>query len=175
MKLLSVTLLMTFLCSCSHQSIEEYSQNKPAFDVEAFFAGELEAHGVIKNRSGKVTRYFTANISANWVDGVGTLEEIFHFNDGELQQRTWTLTPFERGYKAAANDVIGQNIALVEGNAMQLNYRLTITYKGKPLELSVEDWMWRIDHSTVLNESTLRKWGFKVGSIQLVIRKKAVP
>ncbi len=31
--------------------------------------------------------------------------------------------------------------------------------------------MWQVDNKVLLNESTLRKWGFKVGSIQLVIVK----
>lgn len=159
------------LSSCSSTSIDDYTKNSPVFDPTQFFNGSLSAHGVLKNRSGKVTRYFNASIKAFWVNGVGTLEERFVFDDGEVQFRTWTLTPNGEGYNATAGDVIGTGTADVSGNAMKLDYTLEITYKNSPMQLQVEDWMWQVDNKVLLNESTLRKWGFKVGSIQLVIVK----
>lgn len=160
------------LSSCSTTEIDDYASNQPTLAPQAFFNGPLSAHGVLKDRSGKVTRYFNASINAYWKDGVGTLEEKFIFDDGEVQFRNWTLTPTATGsYAATAGDVIGTGKAQVKGNAMQLNYVLEINYKGSPLQLQVDDWMWQVDSKTLLNESTLRKWGFKVGSIQLVIVK----
>lgn len=170
-KMLFVSGLMLMLTSCSTTSIDDYASNQPALTPQAFFNGPLTAHGVLKDRSGKVTRYFNATINAYWKDGVGTLEEKFIFDDGEIQYRNWTLTPAGNGFDATAGDVIGTGKAQVSGNAMQLKYVLEIQYKGSPLQLQVDDWMWLVDNKTLLNESTLRKWGFKVGSIQLVIVK----
>ncbi len=170
-KLLFVSGLMLMLSSCSTTSIDEYASNQPRLDPQAFFNGQLSAHGVLKDRGGKVTRYFNASINAYWQNGIGTLEEKFIFDDGEIQYRNWTLTPTAKGYAATAGDVIGTGTAQIKGNAMQLNYVLEIDYKGSPLQLNVDDWMWQVDNKTLLNESTLRKWGFKVGSIQLVIIK----
>lgn len=163
--------LILMLCSCSTTSLDDYAQNKPVLDPQVFFDGDLSAHGVLKNRSGKVTRYFNATIKAYWVDGVGTLEEKFTFDDGEIQYRTWTLTPTNEGYAATAGDVEGTGKADVKGNAMKLDYVLNVNYKGSAIGIAVEDWMWLLDQNTLLNESTLRKWGFKVGSVQLVIKK----
>lgn len=171
-KLLLISGLLLMLSSCSTHSIDDYASNPLRLDLQHFFNGQLTAHGVLKNRSGEVTRYFNATINAYWKDGVGTLEEKFIFDDGEIQYRTWTLTPSADGYAATAGDVIGTGKALVRGNAMQLNYVLEINYKGSPLQLQVDDWMWQVDNKVLLNESTLRKWGFKVGSIQLVIIKQ---
>lgn len=159
------------LTSCSTTSVNDYATNLPPLNPSQFFNGDLSAHGVLKDRSGKVTRYFNATIHAHWKNGVGTLEERFVFDDDEIQYRTWTLTPSTTGYAATAGDVIGTGSAQVKGNAMQLHYVLEINYKGSPLQLQVDDWMWQVDNNTLLNESTLRKWGFKVGSIQLVIIK----
>jgi hypothetical protein len=159
------------LASCSTKLIDDYANNQPALDLHQFFKGSLSAHGVVKDRSGKVMRYFNATIDAHWDNGVGTLEEKFVFDDGEIQYRNWTLTPTDKGYAATAGDVIGTGSARVKGNAMQLDYVLEIKYNGKPLQLNVEDWMWQVDDKTLLNESILRKWGFKVGSVQLVIVK----
>lgn len=158
--------------SCSQQNLNLYQNREPAFIAEDFFQGHLTAHGILKNRSGEVTRTFYATIEASWKDKVGTLAERFVFDDGEVQYRTWTLTPQANGsYAATAGDVLGTGIAATAGNAMHLNYVLSIPYKGKPLALSVDDWMYRVDAQTVINESTLSKWGFRVGSIQLAIIK----
>jgi hypothetical protein len=174
-KLLFLSGFIFMLSSCSATSIDDYAQNSPTLDLHSFFNGSLTAHGVLKDRSGKVSRYFNATINAYWKNGIGTLEERFVFDDGEVQLRTWTLTPNGDSYSATAGDVIGTGTSQVKGNAMQLNYVLGITYKGSPLQLHVEDWMWQVDNKILLNESTLRKWGFKVGSIQLVIIKGDIP
>lgn len=170
-KLLLITGLMLMLSSCSTTQLDDYAKNSPKLDPRVFFDGSLSAHGVLKDRSGKVTRYFNATINAYWKDGVGTLEERFVFDDGEVQFRNWVLTPNGDSYDATAGDVVGTGKAKVSGNAMKLDYVLEITYKGSPLKLAVEDWMWQVDNKVLLNESTLRKWGFKVGTIQLVIVK----
>ncbi len=164
------------LSACSSISVDEYADNKPALQLDKFFNGPLSAQGVLKNRSGKVTRYFTAELNGSWNNGVGTLEEKFIFDDGEVQHRTWTLTPAKMGdthnYRATAGDVIGTGKVTIKGNAMNLLYTLEINYKGSPMQIHVDDWMWLVDDKTIINESTLRKWGFKVGSIQLAIIKK---
>jgi hypothetical protein len=167
-----VSLLVLLTVSCSSQKLDVYQNRKPVFAVEEFFQGYLTAHGILKNRGGVVTRTFHATIDASWKDGVGTLKERFHFDDGEVQYRTWVLTPQADGrYNATAGDVVGAGIAATSGNAMHLYYVLQIPYKEKMLDISVDDWMYRVDESTVINESVLRKWGFRVGSIQLAIVK----
>lgn len=164
--------LLTLIGGCARHNIDQYQNNLPRFNPEEFFQGGLIASGVLKNRSGEVTRYFNATIDASWQDGVGTLAERFEFDDGEIQYRTWTLTPTsEMQFDATAGDVIGTGSGEVSGNALNLNYVLEITYNGSPLQLNVDDWMWRVSEDTVINQSTLTKWGFVVGTIQLVIKK----
>ncbi len=160
------------LSSCSSTSINDYSKNTPKLIPQEFFTGNLSAHGVVKDRSGKVTRSFNATIKAYWENGVGTLEEKFIFDDGEIQYRTWKLSPATQAkFKATAGDVIGIGEGEFAGNAINLNYVLAVKYKDSTINLRVDDWMWLVDSNTVLNESTLTKFGFKVGSVQLVILK----
>lgn len=170
-RLLACGGLVFMLSSCSTAQLKLYANNQPRLDLPSFFNGKLEANGLVKNRAGEVTRYFNAEINAYWRDGVGTLEERFVFNDGEIQYRTWTLKPNGQGYDASAGDVVGIGKARLSGNALHMNYQLQINYKGSPITLSVEDWMWLVDNNTLLNESQLRKWGLRVGSVQLVINK----
>lgn len=166
-----LTALFT-LSGCAGPTVEQYQGNQPSFAPEQFLQGALTAHGVLKNRSGEVTRYFNATIDASWQDGIGTLEERFVFDDGEVQYRTWTLTPTSgTTFNATAGDVVGTGTGATAGNALNLKYVLEIDYNDKKLKLNVDDWMWRVDEHTVINQSTLSKWGFTVGTIQLVISR----
>jgi hypothetical protein len=170
MKTVTLLLLLILLAGCSGQDIQQYSGRQPDFNAEQFFSGPLTAHGVLKDRNGNVTRYFNATINAYWKNGVGTLEERFEFNDGEIQFRNWTLTPQSNGhYIATAGDVLGEGKAETAGNAFHLDYTLQIPYKGSTLSLAVDDWMFRVNDKVVVNRSTLSKWGFNVVSIELTI------
>jgi Protein of unknown function (DUF3833) len=161
-----------WLSACSSNSISNYRNNIPVFKPDEFFNGQLIAHGVVKNRAGTVTRYFVANIRGDWENGRGELKEEFLFNDGEIQYRTWIMTLDSNGkLRATANDTLGEANGDYAGNAMYLNYQLKVKYKENDLVLKVQDWMWLIDKNTLLNESTLSKWGFKVGSVQLTIKR----
>jgi hypothetical protein len=91
--------------------------------VEEFFNGSLRAHGIVKDRGGKVTRYFNASINAYWVDGVGTLDEVFIFDDGGEQRRIWKLVKDDAGnYVGSANDVVGNSTLKIAGNSLFLVY-----------------------------------------------------
>ena len=166
-------LLLALIVGCAGSDIEQYRNRQPLFNTESFFNGPLTAHGVLKDRSGNVTRHFNATINAYWKNGIGTLEERFVFNDGEIQFRNWILTPQSDGhYTATAGDVLGDGQAETAGNVLHLDYTLQINYQGKPLALAVDDWMFRINDKVVINQSTLSKWGIRVGTIELAIIKQ---
>ena len=160
------------LQSCSSVPVTEYADNSPTMVVEEFFNGSLTAHGIVKDRSGKVTRYFSASIKADWVDGVGTLDEVFKFDDGEEQTRIWKLTRDESGgYVGTANDVVGSSALEVSGNSLFLDYVLRIPYDDGTLDLHIDDRMYLVSDRVLINESVMTKWGVKVGQITLVIEK----
>jgi hypothetical protein len=170
---LSIFLLsLGLLQSCSSVPVTEYADNSPTMVVEDFFNGSLTAHGIVKDRSGKVTRYFSASIKADWVDGVGTLDEVFKFDDGEEQTRIWKLTRDESGgYVGTANDVVGSSALEVSGNSLFLDYVLRIPYDDGTLDLHIDDRMYLVSDRVLINESVMTKWGVKVGQITLVIEK----
>lgn len=160
------------IAGCSSVEVTDYAKNQPKFDLPEFFSGHLKAHGILKNRSGKVIRYFNADLVGEWKNGIGTLNEDFVFNDGEKQHRTWTMTPDENGhYSATANDVVGTGQINQAGNAMFMKYVLEVPYKGDTLDVHVDDRMYRVNDNVVINESVLSKFGFNVGYLTLVIEK----
>ena len=160
------------LGACSTVSVEDYADNRPQLVAEQFFNGQLVAHGVVKDRGGKVIRYFSASIDASWKDGVGTLDERFVFDDGERQTRVWTLKPSgDNHYIATAGDVIGDGRMEIAGNSLFLDYVLRIPYDGDTLDLRIDDRMYLVSERVLLNESIMTKFGFEVGRLLLVIQK----
>lgn len=174
-------LLLTFivalsLVACSQVQVSDYQDMTPAFNVEQFFDGPLTAHGVVKNRGGKVIRTFDATIAASWQDGVGVLDEDFVFDDGEKQKRIWTLTRQPDGsYLATADDVSGTGVLTQAGNSVFLDYVLQVPYRGDILEVRVDDRMYLLTPDLLVNESKLKKFGFRVGELLLVIARQPSP
>ena len=165
-------LFTVLLCACSSVDVSSYRGESPEFVPETFFDGSLVAHGVLKNRGGRVTRRFVAEIEASWTDGVGTLDEQFVFSDGEESRRVWTLRPDGEGaYVGTAGDVVGDSPVSVAGNAMFLDYVLRVPYGDGTIDVRIDDRMYLVDEKTLINESVMRKFGFRVGEILLVIRR----
>ena len=171
-KILMLAVLL-IAAGCSSVQVGEYADNTPALHPETFFDGQLSAHGVIKDRSGKVIRYFNVDIKAYWQDGVGTLEEDFVFDDGAQERRVWTLTPSgENRYIGTAGDVVGQGEVSVAGNSMFLDYVLRIPYGDGTLDLHIDDRMYLVSPDVLINESRMIKFGLEVGEILLVIQRQ---
>lgn len=161
------------ITSCSSVSVRDYAGNRPLLVVEEFFNGRLSAQGIVKDRGGRVIRYFTASIDAYWQDGVGTLDERFEFDDGEQQTRVWKLRSVGAGkYSATAGDVVGNGRMEVAGNSVFLDYVLQIPYGDGTIDVRIDDRMYLVSERVLLNESIMTKWGFEVGRISLVISRE---
>jgi hypothetical protein len=171
---LVVAVSAMFLTGCAGPALEDYQGMEPELVPTRFFQGELVARGVVKDWSGEVIRTFDADITASWDEnGVGTLDEVFHFNDGERQTRVWTLTPDGEGYRATAGDVVEPGQMRWSGNAINMNYVLRVEYGDDKdtLDVRMDDWMYLVTEDTLINQTTMSKWGFDVGELVLVIRR----
>lgn len=167
-----VAILALLLSSCGSIEVTDYANNQPRLVAESFFEGQLRADGILKDRSGKVIRYFTADIKAYWKEGIGTLEEDFVFDDGEKQRRVWTLTPDgDKRYRGTASDVIGESAIEVSGNSMFLEYVLRIPYGDGSLDITIDDRMYLVSPNILINESSMSKFGINVGTLLLVIQR----
>ena len=167
------TVVITLVTACSTVQVKDYSDARPLLDIEQFFNGMLTAHGIVKDRGGKVIRTFNADISARWMDGVGTLVEDFVFDDGEAQQRIWTLRPDGSGhYTGTAGDVIGSAQLQQSGNSLFLDYVLRLPYRNDTIDVRVDDRMYLVSPTILINESSLSKFGWRVGNLVLVITRR---
>ena len=65
MWLLAVAAL-AFLTSCASPTPADYAAEKPVLDLKAYFDGDITAHGLFTDRSGKVVRRFTVAMKCSW-------------------------------------------------------------------------------------------------------------
>jgi hypothetical protein len=162
----------TYLLACSSPSLDNYEGTSPSLDLKEFFNGELRAYGMLQNRSGVMTRRFTASIDASWDGDQGTLIEEFQFDDGEVEYRTWHLTDLgNQRYTGTAGDVIGDANGSIIGSVFQWQYVLDVPYKDSTIEVKLDDWLYLIDENHLINKTRLSKFGFKVGELTLLIEK----
>jgi hypothetical protein len=161
------------LLGCAPVRVTDYADEQPQLDVEQFFTGQLSAHGIVKDASGRVMRRFNADIAAQWVDGVGTLTEDFVFDDGERQRRVWTLKADGNGrYTGTAGDVVGEASLQQAGNSLFIDYVLRVPYRGSDVDVRVDDRMYLVSPDILINESRLTKYGWEVGNLVLVIARQ---
>lgn len=175
--LLSLFVLF-FISACSSPTINNYANTTPDFDVLTFFSGELEAKGIVTDRSGLVTRRFSVKMQGvlekdtHSEMNILRLEEWFTFDDGEKTQRTWFISKTNDGtYKGTANDILDVASGESRGMALRWDYQMDLKVKGTTYRVLFDDWLYRIDENNVINRSVIKKWGFKVGEVILSIRK----
>ena len=53
-----------------------------------------------------------------------------------------------------------------------MRYPLDIDVAGRLLSFTMDDWMYLITPDTLINQTTMSKWGIDVGEVVLVIQKK---
>lgn len=157
---------------CASIGVNKYASFEPEMVPETFFNGPMSAHGIVKNRKGEVIRYFNADIMGSIQGDTIILDEEFIFNDGEKQKRVWKIKKLPNGtYSATAGDVVNEGLGEVSGNSMFLKYVLAVPYKGKTINITIDDRMYLVKPNILINESIMTKFGFKVGQIILVIKK----
>lgn len=172
-KLKLFSLLCLLLPGCSSKTIENYADRKDKMDLRQFFDGEIEGWGTLFDVWGIQTRSFYLHVKGSWNGNEGILDEKFDFDDGEKQTRKWNVY-FENDniFKANAGDVIGDAKGIQKGNAVNLKYILEIPYNNSTIKLSMDDWMYKIEGVMVVNKTSMKKFGIKVGELVLFMKKK---
>ncbi len=172
------TLMFTALLACSLAGCAggpvpaDYAKEQPRLDLRAYFNGPLTAHGIFTDRSGRVVKRFTVQMVGRWQGGNGVLEEDFSYSDGVKQRRVWRLTDLGQGrWRGQADDVVGDALGEVAGNALNWHYTLRLPVDGKTYEVQFNDWMYLMDGRTMLNKAVMSKFGFTLGEVTLSFSK----
>lgn len=167
-----ILLLSLFVFSSCSTNVEYYKDMNPSLNFNEFFEGELEAHGIFKDRFGKVKKSFVVKMSAKWSGGLCILHEDFIYNDGSKSTRVWKIQKIsEQLYQGTADDVSDVAIGVISGNTLKWDYKLNIEVDGEMYQVDFDDWMYLISKDVLLNHSYMNKWGIRLGEVILSIRK----
>ncbi len=170
--LLATIALAGTLTGCASPSPADYAAEKPVLDLRQYFDGKLVAHGLFTDRSGKVVRRFTVQMTGTWQGGQGTLDEHFTYSDGTTERRVWKLTDEGGGrWSGRADDVVGVAEGRAAGNALNWRYTLALPVDGKVWEVQFDDWMFLMDDRVMLNKAVMSKFGVRLGEVTLSFYK----
>lgn len=148
---------------------EDFAQAEPRFVLEDYFAGKTRAWGIFEDRFGDVRRQFVVDITGSWDGRQLILDEAFLYEDGERQQRVWTITKVDaHTYVGRSADVVGEAHGRAFGNALNWQYRLDLPVGGRTWRVHFDDWMFLQPDGILINRARVTKWGLDVGAVTLV-------
>jgi hypothetical protein len=169
---LAVLVLTQLLVACAGPQIGDYANEKPALDLRQYFNGPVTGHGLVTDRAGNIVSRFVVKMNCTWDGKQGVLDEDFTYSDGRKERRIWRLTLQDDGsYIGKADDVVGQAVGQVAGNALRWRYTLALPVDGRVWHIDFDDWMVLMDNTTLINKATMSKWGFRVGEVTLSFTK----
>ena len=171
-KILSL-LIIIFLTGCSkNMKPTDFKNQEPRLIIENFLSGNVKAWGILQNRSGEVTRQFSADLNGTWNGKQLILDEKFNWSDGEVQTRQWKINKIDdHNYEGTANDVVGIAKGYSYGPAFKFEYVLLVPVKGKEIKISFDDWIFKQNESVAINRATMKKFGFKVAELTVMFKK----
>ena len=174
-KSISLIICAFLITSCSNNSSmkpEDFKNKEPRLIIEEYLSGDVKAWGVLQDRSGKVTRQFSANLNGTWDGKQLILKERFNWDDGEIQDREWTINKIDdHNYEGTAGDVVGIAKGFSYGPAFKFEYVLLVPVKGRELKITFDDWIFKQDDRVAINRATMTKFGFKVAELTVVFVK----
>ena len=171
-RLLCLAAATALVTGCAGPQAADYAAEKPVLDLKTYFNGELVAHGLFTDRSGRVVRRFKVDMTGSWVGNQGTLDERFTYSDGKTERRVWRLTAEGGGrYTGRADDVVGVANGVAAGNALNWRYTLSLPVDGSVYEVQFDDWMYLMDQRVMLNKAAMRKFGIHLGEVTLSFYK----
>ena len=163
------------ITSCSNNSSmkpEDFKDKEPRLIIEEYLSGNVKAWGILQNRSGKVTRQFSADLSGKWDGKQLILDEKFNWSDGEIQNRKWIINKIdEHNYEGTAGDVVGTAKGYSYGPAFKFEYVLLVPVKGREMKITFDDWIFMQDERVAINRATMTKFGIKVAELTVMFVK----
>jgi hypothetical protein len=171
-KIMKICSALAFLTGCSSIDAKIYSENKPKMDIRNYLNGNLEAQGILQDRSGKVIKTFSVKMVGSWDKNNGKLVEDFIFSDGKKERRIWEINfTDDHNFTAKAHDTVGIAKGQQYGNALKMDYVLRIDVDSRKLDVRLIDWIYLLDEKNAINVSKMKKFGFTVGTLSIAFKK----
>ena len=167
------TAIVTNLAGCASPTVADYAGQQPTLNLRTYFNGMVDAWGIFTDRNGKVVKRFTVEMTCNWRDQQGVLDEDFVYSDGTREKRVWTLTDQGNGlFTGTAGDVVGVAEGQTQGNAFNWRYTLALPVDGTVLHVQMDDWMYLMNDRVMLNKARMTKLGIHLGDVTLSFTRR---
>ncbi len=170
-----ITLISLFLlisCTGNNMKPTDFKDQKPRLIIEDYLSGNVKAWGILQNRSGKVTRQFSAELNGKWDGNQLILDEEFIWNDGEIQKRQWKINKIdEHNYEGTAGDVVGKAKGYSYGPSFKFEYVLLVPVKGREIKITFDDWIFMQNERVAINRATMTKFGIRVAELTVLFLK----
>jgi hypothetical protein len=139
-----------------------------------YFLGTTIGTGLFEDRFGMVRQRFSLVMQGTATAEGLLLEEALTYQDGSREERRWQLVRGENGrFTGRCNDVIGQAHGRFEAQNSRMLYRFHLKTSGRVLTVRLDDRLYRLNRTTVLNRAIMRKWGVRLGVLLVVYGKPA--
>ena len=154
-------------------NIKDYTGTTPVMAFDKFFNGPVRGHGVVYGRNTAVLERFDVDMHTTWHGDKGVLKEDFVYYSGRKQHREWNIVKTGPDtFTATAADIIGTAHGTQNGTAINWKYVMAVETKGRTINLSMDDWMYQMNDGTVMNRVTMRKFGIRVGEVNVVMQRR---
>ena len=160
------------ITGCASPRLAAYRDHEPKLDIREYFNGKLTAYGTVEDITGKVVSRFTADLEGRWNGNEGELDEEFFFDDGSSEKRLWKITMQDDGtFTGTAHDFVGEATGEQMGNAVFMKYDLRREMEGRTMDFSIDDRLYLIDETHMINRTKMRKFGITVAELTVAFVK----
>ncbi len=149
----------------------------PPFDPIRFFTGHTRSSGVFENRAGAPTSRVRTETAGRMAGGELRIEQDLFIEGKPRQHRSWRIRRLDaHRFEGQANDIIGP----VRGEAHGNHFTWTFTLAAKPgnplYNVRMTQHMYlQPDGRTMINRSTIRKFGVLIAQVTEQFRRERTP
>ncbi|MEM7465703.1 MAG: DUF3833 family protein [Pseudomonadota bacterium] len=174
MKKLTFLCLLVSLTACGSIDGKRYLADPIDFDLYTFSNGDVEAWGIVQDRSGNLIQRFKVEIAGSLNYGELLLDETFSYSLGEgVEKRLWKINHEQTGFSGGAGDIVGSAAGKDYGNAFYWAYEMDLPVGDTVYRVNFEDWIWAFDDEVIVNRSYIKKFGVVFAEVTIFMRKRA--
>jgi hypothetical protein len=147
----------------------------PRLRYSAFFEGQVSGWGVIVDLFGRIRSHVTVSTLGIWRDGSLFLHEVFTYDSGLADHRTWILKDLTPDvFEATCVDCVGTIVGHNARDRVKLAYTFRLRYWGMTINVALDDQVFPIDDKRVFNRATMKKFGITLGHILIVAERQSL-
>ncbi len=147
--------------------------HRDRFELTRFLEGRTMAWGIFEDRFGRLRRRFSVEMHGRWEAGTFVLDEVFVYDTGAREERTWRVVPTGEGrFTATCPDCIGSATGECDEQSIRMRYRFRLKLEAREISVDFDDRIYRMGDTIAVNRATMRKWGVKLGELSLFFEQK---